>query len=88
MQHTISNIISFFTSPKLLTRHAQTSLGDYQTILRVGRKTFIGVGHTPAESRKNAVDAYDEKTGTCIGSIMADRLVMVTERAHHGELLA
>jgi len=88
MQHTISNILTFFAGPRVLTRHAQTSLGDYQTILRVGRRTFIGVGHTPAESRRNAIAAFDEKTGTCIGSLMADRLTMVTERASHGRMMA
>lgn len=87
MQHLV-NILAFFTGPQVITRQVQTSLGDYQTTIRVGRKTYLGVGHTPAESRRNAIDAANIGTGTNVFEFLGDRIAMTTERASAGRMLA
>ena len=44
--------------------------GEFQSVLRVGNRSFLGIGETPAESRKMAIEAADLK--------LADRLPLGT----------
>jgi len=44
--------------------------GEFQSVLRVGNRSFLGIGETPAESRKMAIEAADLK--------LSDRLPLGT----------
>jgi len=59
----------------------EKTFGDYQSFLKIGSSSFIGIGGTPAESRRLAIEAANLKTNSYIFSLMADRLNMITEPA-------
>ena len=47
----------------------KSEFGEYQTCIRLTGRSVIGIGHTPAESRRNAFDAIEARnpdlTGFC-----------------------
>jgi len=43
------------------------SFGDFQTSLRINGRCYLGVGHTPAESRRNAFDAIADRNPDLAG---------------------
>ena len=58
------------------------SFGTYQTCITVNGRSFLGLGHTPAEAHRNAWDAVGERfelmagVGAVMrsGPVMADRV--------------
>lgn len=56
-----------------------THFGDYTTTIRCGDKSYIGVGHTPDESRRMAIEAANLGTGTLVFSFLPERIYLETE---------
>lgn len=53
------------------------TFGDYQSMLTIGKRSFLGIGGTPAESRRLAIEAAELKLETEI-HLLRD-VVMITE---------
>jgi len=45
----------------------RTDFGEYQTCIRLSTRSVIGIGHTPAESRRNAFDAIEQRNPDLAG---------------------
>jgi len=60
-------------------------IGDYQSFFKVGNRAFIGIGETPQESRKLAIEAADIKSGSSVFSLISRRLSIKTERTKKGD---
>jgi len=63
------------TTHREIKRSAQ--FGDYQSFLKIGSRSFIGIGGTPAESRRLAIEAAELKLETEIA--LLEPLNMITE---------
>lgn len=35
--------------------------GDFQCLMKVNGRPYLGIGHTPGEARRNALDAIEER---------------------------
>jgi len=55
------------TTQREIKRAAQ--FGDYQSFLKIGSRSFIGIGGTPAESRRLAIEAAELKLETKVSDI-------------------
>lgn len=53
------------------------TFGDYQSMLTVGNRSFLGIGGTPAESVRLAIEAAEIKLETKIDSLGG--AVLITE---------
>ena len=54
------------------------SFGTYQTCVTVNGRSFLGLGHTPAEAHRNAWDAVGERyqDWSGVGAVMRSGPVM------------
>ena len=54
------------------------SFGTYQTCVTINGRSFLGLGHTPAEAHRNAWDAVGERyqDWSGVGAVMRSGPVM------------